>query len=805
MHSSQRDAGNTSCLRAHPLRFGARNVARAVLVSWLAGGLLGATATAQYHSTLAATPTARLAQPQLLEPIRTYPPPYPTTNAAILQPPYLTPVSELPASYRLEPKPLRFAPVPARPIPAPAVASPIPATLAPTQVSTPPARANVEASPAQPRAKFWQFVLGPTAAPQSQVPPPRPTTSAKASSNLPSAAPNSTSITSSSLIRQFLGTNSPPPQPAASTKRNLPLLTDPFLLVAAEEPTAPSQRRPTVQDIEAAKTPATSVTIGSAGLPRAFPPSSASLYQSPQPAPNSLGIPSVPTVPGLSSQNTSAVAAALWRPFTMTNDEPVAAMPTGPNVRATNDNQRQRPEQEPIAGLLQPFYATNQPAAGTSRQNSQAGRADEQVPQSLAEALSETSLARQLSMLSYEDRRTAAVAAIEAETRRDQQPWDGTVTVQWPLMANPFTMTETVEAVASVPERGIQNAAFLQEPLPVPDTQSSTEGDLGLPGDLDRSEDTGANRADDTSHVAGDEREKDKQKTLVGAETLGDAPDDSTLDFLRTQTVLLNPGKHQFDIGFSYVLSENEFPVLVSDGMGNIIGVDDVEIKIRELTVPMELRYGLLPRVQGFLQVPVGWANVHAAVDNFEEFQNDGGIGDIGFGLTAQLRNAEKDKPYLIGTLAGLAPSGGDPFSAVGIISPNSPSLGNGFWAVSGSLLWVQTRYDPVVVFYGFGARYQFEHRYRGIEFEPGTEYNYTLGTGFAVNERVTLSAQFFGAYIEEIKANGERVRGTSQEPMNLRLAATLAKPKNRLVEPFLIFGLTDDAIAANFGITWTY
>ena len=209
--------------------------------------------------------------------------------------------------------------------------------------------------------------------------------------------------------------------------------------------------------------------------------------------------------------------------------------------------------------------------------------------------------------------------------------------------------------------------------------------------------------------------------------------------------------------------------------------------------------------MQGFIQVPVGWANVQAAINNFDEYESDGGVGDIGFGLTAQLRDAYKDCPYIIGTVAGLAPTGGDPFGVFGAISPNAPSLGNGFWAISGNLLWVQTRYDPVVLFYGFGARYQFEREYFGIEFQPGTEFNYTLGTGFAVNERVTLSTQFFGSYIEELKANGERVEGTIQEPMNLRLAATLAKPCNRIVEPFITFGLTDDSISSNFGITWTY
>jgi hypothetical protein len=131
--------------------------------------------------------------------------------------------------------------------------------------------------------------------------------------------------------------------------------------------------------------------------------------------------------------------------------------------------------------------------------------------------------------------------------------------------------------------------------------------------------------------------------------------------------------------------------------------------------------------------------------------------------------------------------------------------LGNGFWSLGGNLLWVETRYDPVIVFYGFGYRYQFSHRYIGIEFEPGPEYNYTFGYGFAVNERVTLSTQFFGAYVEEFKANGNRIEGTNQEPMNVQLAATFIDRCERIVEPFVTFGLTDDAVAANVGITWTY
>jgi hypothetical protein len=38
---------------------------------------------------------------------------------------------------------------------------------------------------------------------------------------------------------------------------------------------------------------------------------------------------------------------------------------------------------------------------------------------------------------------------------------------------------------------------------------------------------------------------------------------------------------------------------------------------------------------------------------------------------------------------------------------------------------------------------------------------------------------------------------------MTLTLAMTVAKCK-KLVEPFIDFGLTDDAVDARFGITWT-
>jgi hypothetical protein len=214
------------------------------------------------------------------------------------------------------------------------------------------------------------------------------------------------------------------------------------------------------------------------------------------------------------------------------------------------------------------------------------------------------------------------------------------------------------------------------------------------------------------------------------------------------------------------------------------------------------LRYGLARRIQLFLNVPFGWGNTEFTFPGFEEFENDGGLGDIVFGGTFLLREGEREKSDAILTLATVVPTGKDPFTPAGL-SPSSPTLGGGTWSISSNLLFVRS-YDPVVVFYGVGTRQHFLSKFEGASFRPGGEYNYQFGIGFAVNSRVTFSTRFNGAYVSEIHLAGQRVQGTIQEPMTLGLAMTVSKEK-KLVEPFIDFGLTDDSTDARFGITWTH
>jgi len=326
------------------------------------------------------------------------------------------------------------------------------------------------------------------------------------------------------------------------------------------------------------------------------------------------------------------------------------------------------------------------------------------------------------------------------------------------------------------------------EPLPPPSTDETVEGLIegkvptmeAMPG-----------------VPSGNDGQTDEDGVLAEAETLGSEPEDNSLQFLRADTVLLSPGKMQFDYGVVYSLFDQTLPA--------INGSNELELarfRQREMLVPLELRYGLARRVQLFVNVPFGWANIEHTFSDFELFENDGGIGDVVFGSTILLRQGKGEKSDAVLTVAASAPTGQDPF-AIPVGQPGVPSLGNGTWSISTNLLFIRT-YDPLVVFYGFGTRQHFLRDLNGQTFRAGEEYNYQMGVGFAVNERITLSTRFNGSYVTEARLNGNRIIGSIQEPISVEFAMTIAKSNKKLVEPFVSFGLTDEAVQARFGIVWT-
>lgn len=294
--------------------------------------------------------------------------------------------------------------------------------------------------------------------------------------------------------------------------------------------------------------------------------------------------------------------------------------------------------------------------------------------------------------------------------------------------------------------------------------------------------------------------EGERDNLASGNTQLGQAPPDRELVFLRRQVVLLAPGESQFDIGMTYSYFNDELPIAVTNGGGTVVAVGEARTRQRVVAVPMEIRYGWSPGVQLFANMPVGYSNSEFAFNGFKQTEDDGGAGDLRAGSSVVLKYGQQGSPDVILTTGFTAPTGSGSFITGGF-TPNS-QLGEGFWALNANLLVVHT-YDPCIVFYGAGYNHRFDDRQQGILVNPGEEINYQLGVGFAVNSRVTLSSSMQGAYLTEAELNGDRIEGSTLEPMRMRMAVTLTK-ECHIVEPFADIPMTEDA-AARFGVIWTF
>jgi len=277
-------------------------------------------------------------------------------------------------------------------------------------------------------------------------------------------------------------------------------------------------------------------------------------------------------------------------------------------------------------------------------------------------------------------------------------------------------------------------------------------------------------------------------------EKLGTPPPDNRMEFLRRATVLLQPCQAQFDWGIDYTWQELVSPVVLTDQQ-----LDHERLRQRALLSPFALRYGVTERLQAFVNMPVGFGFLERANAERDCFDTVFNLGDITTGVNHLLRKGEGPCPDLIGTLAFTAPTGPHPYAQPG----EDAVLGTGFWNLSYDLLFVKAL-DPAVVLYGVGYKHYFARDFLGGVVAPGEELNYSLGVGFAVNDRLTLSTIFFGTYRPDLRFNGTGLKGTSEEPMSLRLALTAVSTNCYILEPFVRFGLTPDAPQAHLGIIVT-
>jgi hypothetical protein len=291
-------------------------------------------------------------------------------------------------------------------------------------------------------------------------------------------------------------------------------------------------------------------------------------------------------------------------------------------------------------------------------------------------------------------------------------------------------------------------------------------------------------------------KKKEEQK-------FGRAPEVNTMQFLRTQDVLLKEGEWQFDTGFAYVNFDNPFPAGVAGPgpNGELVGVLPAHLRRRLIYTPLAFRYGWNKNLQVFGTLPIGFSNTQTSTLGNSIERNSGGFGDFTGGATLHLFPAQDDMADILGTLSVTAPTGQYTTPAFDVV-PGS-ALGQGFWAIAGQLTFIN-QYDPIVVFYGVGLRHLFEREFNDILFAAGEQFSYMMGVGFAVNDKVTLSCTMQAFYITNFLVRNQVVPGSNVEPVSLRFAATMDR-RCKIIEPFVTIGATEYAPAFSLGITWTY
>ena len=249
----------------------------------------------------------------------------------------------------------------------------------------------------------------------------------------------------------------------------------------------------------------------------------------------------------------------------------------------------------------------------------------------------------------------------------------------------------------------------------------------------------------------------------------GEKPQDYSQEFLRQDSVLLHAGEWQFDAGLSYLVFDHNYTT--SPRRGGTITAVDSRLTERLLLVPLDARYGISDCLQAFVDVPVRLVEHGEFLSGLRRFPQRRRhrrrqrrrvlAGPQGLRLSCD--------PDVIATFGITAPTANvSPLQ--GIIEPPNTLLGQGFWFGHWNVMFIHT-IDPIILFYGFGSRHGLSTEFEGFDITPGAQYFYRAGVGFAVNERITLSAALIGSYVTDPELNGVRIAGLADEPISLRFA----------------------------------
>ena len=255
--------------------------------------------------------------------------------------------------------------------------------------------------------------------------------------------------------------------------------------------------------------------------------------------------------------------------------------------------------------------------------------------------------------------------------------------------------------------------------------------------------------------------------------------------FLRQASVLLTGGQVEIEVGLNY--------------LNNQLAANVYNAKFRQFQIPLAFRVGLFDRIEGSVSIPWLYSEQKISFAEDSLSKSATGLGDVSAGITIEIIREGVRIPNIVASVSVQAPTGSVP-------NEEGLSTGSGHWAGSLGLQFIKTS-DPVVLFWGVRYTHEFEAEHffnDGVyDVQPGETFDYNFGFGFAVNERVSLSAQVTGGYQWQTRADGREISGSDSEPVSLRGALTYRASRKAYVEPSLTIGLNDETADLVIGIAF--
>jgi hypothetical protein len=225
-----------------------------------------------------------------------------------------------------------------------------------------------------------------------------------------------------------------------------------------------------------------------------------------------------------------------------------------------------------------------------------------------------------------------------------------------------------------------------------------------------------------------------------------------------------------------------------------LIGLIDArQVRTTTQTGALALRYGLTNRMELELRVPYLYS--HTDTTSREIFTGSAqdrvfttsghGLGDIEATMRYQMNDGGADKPYFVGWLRFKSRTGRDPFevttdcvnrciqNVTGTGMPLQLPTGSGFYSLQPGVTWLYPS-DPVVFFGNLSylhnfARHGVSRRVLGADREPlgtvdvGDVVDLSLGMGFALNDKASISLGYDQSFVGLTKQNGKTVAGSAK------------------------------------------